>query len=170
MSSSRSKHALFIFSPGSEAVESLILACALGAVNSGADIRLRMLETEGTLPGAIHDGYVPFRSADLKWADLLVLGLARPEKSLIFDQIIGWTSERTQPLTVWIFGVSEGADPQRAEALREVEERFCTAGVVLTDEAMLLSAGSLEDARSEIQKTGARLVAALCEARNGPLD
>jgi|SRR5579862_56393 hypothetical protein len=62
------KNVVVIFQATQRETESLALAFGLGAVQAGADIRLRHLDPSPATMLA-HDGYGTLRVADLRWAE-----------------------------------------------------------------------------------------------------
>jgi hypothetical protein len=68
------KNVVVIFQAAQQETESLALAFGLGAVQAGADIRLRHLDPSPTTTLA-HAGYGTLRVEDLRWAEGLAVFL-----------------------------------------------------------------------------------------------
>jgi hypothetical protein len=64
---------LILFQAAQETTEQLALALGLGAVQRGANIRLRLLSPEAT--ANMHQGYGRLKAADVEWADVIAVGL-----------------------------------------------------------------------------------------------
>lgn len=68
---------LVVFQAMDAKTESLALAFGLGAVEGGANIRLRHLDSAAHASLA-HQGYAPPKDADLEWAQVIGLALESP--------------------------------------------------------------------------------------------
>jgi hypothetical protein len=122
-------HVLILFQANTEPVEQLALAVAVGAVEAEGLIRLRRLAAPDS-PEVGHKSYGKLTSADLLWADVLLVGLeaAAPnpaELDPLFDLL-----EQT-PLASkrgWTFG-PDGPDAPPTEAQSLVLQAFQAANV-----------------------------------------
>jgi hypothetical protein len=113
---SKFRNVLVIFYAESTAMEGVILACALGAVQAGALIRLRRLASDGHR--LQHEGYIAPSRQDLEWADVVIVGyepsakaedihpfleLLAQHNSKLGKHLKGWcfaqSSEETAPIT-----------------------------------------------------------------------
>jgi hypothetical protein len=120
---------LIVFQANTEPVEQLALAVAVGAVEAEGLIRLRRLAAPDA-PEVGHKSYGRLSSADLLWADVLVVGLesAAPspaELGPLFDVL-----EQT-PLAAkrgWTFG-PDGPDSPDTEAQSLVLQALQAANV-----------------------------------------
>ena len=72
------KNVVVIFQAKQQETESLALAFGLGAVQAGADIRLRHLDPSAAAALA-HAGYGTLRAGDLRWADGITVVLESTE-------------------------------------------------------------------------------------------
>lgn len=69
---------LVVFQATCAGTESQALAFGLGAVEGGANIRLRHLP--GAVPAALeHQGYGQIKDEDIAWADIIALAVEAPE-------------------------------------------------------------------------------------------
>jgi len=124
-------HVLILFQANTEPVEQLALAVAVGAVEAESLIRLRRLATADA-PEVAHKSYGRLSSADLLWADVLVVGLeaATPdpaELGPLFDLL------KETPLPSkrgWTFGPG-GPDAPPTEAQSLVVQALQAANVTL---------------------------------------
>jgi hypothetical protein len=124
-------HVLILFQTNTEPVEQLALAVAVGAVESEALIRLRRLATPDA-PEVAHKSYGKLQSADLLWADVIVIGLeaAKPnpaELGLLFDVL------KETPLPSkrgWTFG-PDGPYSPPTEAQSQVAQALQAARITL---------------------------------------
>jgi len=96
---------LVVFQATAAKTESLALAFGLGAVEGGALIRLRHLNSDG--PSELeHQGYTTPKDTDLEWAQVIGLALESeaPQKSLedFFNQLD--EARVAQNKTVYVFG------------------------------------------------------------------
>jgi len=108
---------LILFQANTEAVEQLALAVAVGAVEAEGSIRLRRL-TAPDAPELGHKSYGTLHSADLSWADVIIVGLEDPapnpaELAPLFDLL------QQTPLAAkrgWTFGPNgPGLPPTKAQ-------------------------------------------------------
>jgi hypothetical protein len=124
-------HVLILFQANTEPVEQLALAVAVGAVKAESLIRLRRLATADA-PEVAHKSYGRLNSADLLWADVIVVGLeaATPnpvELGPLFDLL------KETPLPSkrgWTFG-PDGPDSPLTEAQSQVAQALQAASVTL---------------------------------------
>jgi hypothetical protein len=122
-------HVLILFQANAEPLEQLALAVAVGAVEAEGLIRLRRLATPDA-PEVGHKSYGKLSSADLLWADVLVVGLeaAAPspgELGPLFDLL-----EQTPVASKrgWTFG-PDGPDAPPTEAQELVLQALRAANV-----------------------------------------
>ena len=78
------KNVIVIFQATQQETESLALAFGLGAVQAGADIRLRHLDPSPAAKLA-HAGYGTLRAQDLRWAEGIAVVLESAEPTEIGD-------------------------------------------------------------------------------------
>jgi hypothetical protein len=108
------KRVLVIFQAKEAGTESLALAFGLGAVEGGADIRLRHLA--GSAPARLeHQGYGRLTNQDIDWAEMIGLGIEAPaaaeELLTLLEQIGAYlTQDRSWKKSAYVFG----AAPQSA--------------------------------------------------------
>jgi hypothetical protein len=127
---------LVIFQTTQERTENLALAVALGAVQGGADIRLRHLDPSPSSE-LTHREYGILREADLLWADGLVVGVEAEspgEELKQFTNIIRELGEQRKLAgkNGWAFGPAgpAGAD---CEAVVHLNSVMRAAGMVLLE-------------------------------------
>jgi hypothetical protein len=123
---------LVIFQADTERTEQLALAVGVGAVESGANIRLRRLAGAGAVEVG-HKGYGTLKESDLVWADVFVVGLedAQPKQELdgLLSALTAADKSSFPNKQAWTFG-AEGA-AGKTEAQSYVEAAFQAAGVTV---------------------------------------
>lgn len=80
------KNFVIAFQATREQTEGLALALGLGAVQGGADIRLRHLAPSGDAQLA-HQGYGRLKTADLQWAECVAVGLESAEAGEALEEL-----------------------------------------------------------------------------------
>ena len=149
-------HVLIIFQTDTEHTEQLALAVGVGAVEAEANIRLRRL----TAPGAVevaHKGYGKLQSADLIWADTVVVGLEsltpRPEE---LDTLLSLLAEagpgKLNDKKAWTFS-QNGFPASKSDSQNLVESALQVAGMVLLPMESL-SAGTGDDLVGRMKASG----------------
>jgi hypothetical protein len=147
---------LVIFQANTEHTEQLALAVGVGAVESGANIRLRRLVVAGAVEVG-HKGYGTLKEADLLWADAVVIGLedVRPkteELEGLLSLLSGGTPGSLHGKRAWTFG-AEGIGAAKTEAQLVVEAALQAAGIAVLP-ATTPDAGEVLD---QMKKVGRQL-------------
>jgi len=132
---------LITFQATQESTEQLALALGLGAVQSGGNIRLRLLSPADT-PALMHSGYGRLKAADLEWAQVVTLGMeaGQPVSDLdaIFAVLSQFPAAAVAEKVCYIYSV--GAHPH----LAAIRARIAASGLRMadapTDEAGLTAA------------------------------
>jgi flavorubredoxin len=145
---------LVMFQTDSEQTEQLALAVAVGAVEAEASIRLRRLAA----PDAVevgHKGYGKLQTADLLWADTVVVGLESPTPRA--EELRGLLSllGEVDPIQferkrAWTFGPA-GLTTGRTEAQIFVESALHVAGLAVL---LMANTENKDDMIEGIKKAG----------------
>ena len=124
------KRVVVVFQATRKETESQALAFGLGAVEGGANIRLRHLSASA--PATLeHQGYGHIRNEDIEWADLIGLAIESPkpvnELVVLIEQI------KSYQKTAMIFGKSIYlfGSPTRTQSISFAEDSLQTAGFSL---------------------------------------
>jgi hypothetical protein len=132
------RNILVVFQTTREQTEHLALAVALGAVQGGADIRLRHLDPS---PSSVltHGEYGTLREADLLWADGLVVGVeaeSSTEELKQFTNTIRQLGEQRKlsGKHAWVFGPVTPANAS-SETVIHLDSVMRAAGLVLLADA-----------------------------------
>jgi hypothetical protein len=131
------RNILVVFQTTREQTEHLALAVALGAVEGGADIRLRHLDPSPS-SALTHAEYGTLREADLLWADGLVVGVeaeSLTEELKQFTNTVRQLGEQRK-LTGkhgWVFGPREEGGAESAVVVH-LDSVMRAAGVVLLED------------------------------------
>lgn len=138
---------LVVFQTTQEQTEHLALAVALGAVQGGADIRLRHLDPAPSSQ-LTHAEYGTLREADLLWADGLVVGVeaASPTEELNqFANLIRQLGEqrKLRGKHGWVFGPVTPAGAN-SDAVVHLDSAMRAAGMVLLEAADAATAANSE--------------------------
>jgi flavorubredoxin len=147
---------LVMFQADTEHTEQLALAVGVGAVEAGANIRLRRLAAPGAVELA-HKGYGKLQAVDLLWANTVVIGLESPTPKE--EQLSGLLSllgeidpSQLQGKQAWTFN-PEGPLPGRTEALTLVESALRNSGItVLLNDSLDYRSG--EDEITRMKEVG----------------
>jgi multimeric flavodoxin WrbA len=129
---------LVVFQTTQEPTEHLALAVALGAVQGGADIRLRHLDPSPSSK-LTHGEYGTLREADLLWADGFVVGVeadSPTEQLKQFANTIRQLGEQ-QKLSGkhgWVFG-PKNAGGANSAAVAHLDSVMRSAGMLLLEDA-----------------------------------
>jgi hypothetical protein len=125
---------LVAFQTAHQSIESLALAAALGAVQGGANIRLRHLDPS---PAAelTHAAYGVLREADLLWADALIVGVESDATTSELNQFADIVRELGKQGKLagkpgWAFGP---AGTSACEALAHLHSAMSDADMVLLE-------------------------------------
>lgn len=123
---------LVIFEATRESAEGLALALGLGAVQQGANIRLRHLDPSPAAKLA-HQSYGRLRVEDLRWAEAIALVLETGGQKAIgeIDQSLRQLSETGDPVSkiAYVFG-----EPVAQESARLLRGRLQQTGCRLLGE------------------------------------
>jgi hypothetical protein len=147
---------LVMFQADSEHTEQMALAVGVGAVEAEASIRLRRLAAPGAVEVA-HRGYGKPQTADLLWANIVVIGLESPSpRTEELDGLLSLLTEidpgELNGKQAWTFNPG-GLITGRSEAQFLVESAVQRAGIeVLRME--IESAGASEDLISRMKDIG----------------
>jgi hypothetical protein len=146
---------LVMFQADTEHTEQMALAVGVGAVEAEASIRLRRLAAPGAVEVA-HKGYGKLQTADLLWADSLVIGLESPTpKTEELGGLLSLLSEinpgELKGKQAWTFNPDGFSGNSEAQNL--VESAFRIAGIILLPKE-ILSAGSGEGLVNRMKEVG----------------
>jgi flavorubredoxin len=149
---------LVMFQADTEHTEQLALAVGVGAVEAGANIRLRRLAA----PGAIevgHKGYGKLQATDLLWANSLVIGLeSHTPRAEELGSLLSLLTEinpgELKGKQAWTFNPESFSGTSEAQDL--VDEALRVAGIMVLSREML-SSGSGEELFSRMKEVGRSL-------------
>jgi hypothetical protein len=132
-------HVLVIFQATQERMENMALAAGLGAVQSGASIRLRRLTP--SLPSELgHKSYGTLHAADLQWADGVVIGVEAENPIKEFEEFTGLVHHLAANNTLagkkaWAFG-PEGRRGEECAAVAYLNTVMEAAEMILVEDAV----------------------------------
>ena len=155
----RMSNVLVMFQADTEHTEQLALAVGVGAVEAGANIRLRRLAAPGAVELA-HKGYGTLQAVDLLWANTVVIGLESPiprEEELggLLSLLGKIVPAQMQGKQAWTFNPDVPL-LGRTEALDLVESAFRNAGIaVLLNDSLGYRSG--EDEITRMKEAGRSL-------------
>ena len=150
---------LVMFQADTEHTEQLALAVGVGAVEAGANIRLRRLAAPSAVELA-HKGYGKLQAVDLLWANTVVIGLESPTpKDEELGGLLSLLGEidpsQSQGKQAWTFNPADPF-PGRTEALDLVESALRNAGIaVLLNDSLGYRSG--EDEITRMKEAGRSL-------------
>jgi flavorubredoxin len=129
---------LVIFEATQESTESLALALGLGAVQQGANIRLRHLDPSPAAKLA-HQSYGRLKVDDLRWAEAIAVVLETGSHAAVgeIEQILDQLSEAASPTSKIALVSCENAENESVRCLRE---KLQQDGFLLFSEDMTESA------------------------------
>jgi hypothetical protein len=125
---------LVIFQADTEHTEQMALAVGVGAVEAEASIRLRRLAAPGAVEVA-HKGYGKLQTADLLWANMVVIGLESPiprtgELETLLSLLNEIDPRELNGKQAWTFN-PERVIAGRSEAQQLVESALRNAGIAV---------------------------------------
>ena len=149
---------LVIFQADTEHTEQMALAVGVGAVEAGANIRLRRL----AVPGAVevgHKGYGKLQAADLLWAHTVVAGLESPtpkEEELrhLLSPLGTIDPIELRGKQAWTF-CAESTAANRTAAQLVVEGALHAAGITVLPAAVLNTDDTMEQMKQAGRRFGA---------------
>ncbi|WP_035354774.1 hypothetical protein [Edaphobacter aggregans] len=153
------KNVLVIFQATQARTETLALAAGLGAVQSGALIRLRHLTSSA--PAELeHKGYGTLKDSDIVWAEAIVVGV---EAETPIHELAEFTDlvrqlAQTQSLSgkrLFVFG-REGKGDADSEAVAYLNHVAIQTGMTLM-ESELLSSQAFADPLDYLNRVGRTL-------------
>jgi hypothetical protein len=129
-----SRNVLIVFHAESADMEGVVLACALGAVQAGALIRLRRLASNGA-PALQHEGYVAPGEKDLEWADVVIVALEPSARVEDIDPFLQLLKHRNQAplkrLKGWCFSQIGEETPSIVEILSLLQDAMQSTNIDL---------------------------------------
>lgn len=132
-------HVLVIFQATQSRMESLALAASLGAVQSGASIRLRRLTP--SFPSELgHKGYGTLKAADLQWAEGVIVGVEAENPIMEFEEFTGLVhhlaaNNALAGKKAWAFG-PEGRGGEECAAVAYLNTVMEAAEMTLIEDAV----------------------------------
>ena len=132
-------HVLVIFQATETRTENLALAAGLGAVESGASIRLRHLDPS---PASAlgHKGYGTLKATDLEWADGVVVGVEAENPIKEFEEFTGLihhlaANNSLAGKKAWAFG-PEGRRSEECASVAYLNTVIDAADMILVEDAV----------------------------------
>lgn len=152
-------HVLVIFQATQARTENLALAAGLGAVESGASIRLRHLDPSPS-SSLEHKSYGTLKAADLQWADGIVIGVEAENPIKEFEEFTGLVHHLAANTTLagkkaWAFG-PEGLRGEECAAVAYLNTVLEAADMILVEDA-IPARESFSDAAEYMTSSGRML-------------
>jgi hypothetical protein len=132
---------LVIFEATNESTEGLALALGLGAVQAGANIRLRHLNPSPAAKLA-HQSYGRLKADDLRWAEGIAIVLETGEPAALDEivQSLDQFSEDGDPVSRVVYVTGGNADEK---SVRDLNEKLQRAGLLPLREEVTHSTANL---------------------------